>query len=136
MIPPERFWNFWLLFVRTVLICLLTCKRCSISHPAASRYFVQNRPIPYVALELVDTELRRLEELRVTSPISFSALAARIIVVKQPNGSVRFCAHFSTGLNAALQSNCFLLPAPKDLFTMGVRASQSWILLNHIRIFR
>ena len=74
--------------------------------PNSKPVFRPKRPVPYAALESVDNELRRLEELGVISPVTYSAWAAPIVVVKKPNGSVRLCADFSTGLNAALESNC------------------------------
>ncbi|XP_055585498.1 uncharacterized protein K02A2.6-like [Uranotaenia lowii] len=54
--------------------------------------------------------------LGIISPIEFSEWAAPIVVVKKPDGRVRICADYSTGLNDALEANHYPLPVPEEIF--------------------
>ncbi|CAH8498480.1 unnamed protein product [Schistosoma intercalatum] len=84
--------------------------------PDAIPIFRPRRPVPYAALELVDQELNRLQQAGVIRPVNYSAWAAPIVVIKKANGTIRICADFSTGLNAALDVYQYPLPVPEDLF--------------------
>ncbi|KAA3673007.1 uncharacterized protein DEA37_0011786 [Paragonimus westermani] len=80
--------------------------------------FRLKRPIRCGALPIVNGELDRLQAEGIIQPANYSKWAAPIVVVKKANGSVRICADFSTGLNAALKNYEYPLPVPEELFTM------------------
>ncbi|XP_037959893.1 uncharacterized protein K02A2.6-like [Teleopsis dalmanni] len=85
--------------------------------PNVQPVFRSKRPVAYAVQQLVEDELKRLQELKVISPVNFSAWAAPIVVVKKTNGNVRICADFSTGLNNCLESHQYPLPLPEDIFS-------------------
>ncbi|XP_055585260.1 uncharacterized protein K02A2.6-like [Uranotaenia lowii] len=84
--------------------------------PNPKPVFCPRRPVPFNSIPLVDTELTRLQNLGIISPIEFSEWAAPIVVVKKPDGRVRICADYSTGLNDALEANHYPLPVPEEIF--------------------
>ncbi|XP_055604705.1 uncharacterized protein K02A2.6-like [Uranotaenia lowii] len=86
--------------------------------PDSRPVYCPKRPVAYAALPKVDAELQRLQERGIISPVQFSNWAAAIVVVrKSDNVSVRICGDYSTGLNAALESDRHPLPHPDDIFT-------------------
>ena len=86
--------------------------------PSAQPVFRSKRPVSYAALPLVNQELKRLEEIKIIILVTYSRWAAPIMVVKKANGSIRLCADFSTGLNAALEDHQYPLPTSDDLYTI------------------
>ncbi|XP_053692482.1 uncharacterized protein K02A2.6-like [Sabethes cyaneus] len=74
------------------------------------------RPVAYSVQGAVEDELQRLQALGILQPVDHSDWAAPIVVVRKPNGRVRICADFSTGLNDVLESNQCPLPLPEYIF--------------------
>ncbi|CAH8546802.1 unnamed protein product [Schistosoma rodhaini] len=91
-------------------------KALLILKPGATPVFRPKRPVPYAALTIVEQELERLQKSGIIEPVNFSDWAAPIVIVKKPNGSIRLCADYSTGLNDALEDHQYPLPLPEDLF--------------------
>ena len=86
------------------------------------------RPIAYAMLPFIEDELQRLQSLGVITPVDFSDWAAPIVAVKKPNGKIRICGDYSTGLNDVLESHRYPLPRPEDIYN---KMSNS-ILFTHI----
>ena len=96
---------------------LCTKKKVSFTlKPGAKPVFRPKRPVPYASVEKIEAELDRLQSLGIISPVSYSEWAAPIVAVRKPNGKVRICADYSTGLNDALEPNHHPLPLPQDIF--------------------
>ncbi|XP_062714346.1 uncharacterized protein K02A2.6-like [Aedes albopictus] len=84
--------------------------------PGIKPVFCPKRPVPFHPVPLVDAELNRLQSLGIITPADFSEWAALIVAVKKPDGRVRICADYSTGLNNALEANNYPLPVPEEIF--------------------
>lgn len=84
--------------------------------PEAKPVFCSKRPVPFNTVPLVDAELTRLQNLGIITPVDFSEWAAPIVAVRKPNGRVRICADYSTGLNDSLEANHYPLPTPEEIF--------------------
>ena len=75
--------------------------------PSTKPIFRPKRPVPYAALPPEDRELKRPEEMKVTTPLTYSQWAGPIVAVKKAGGSIHLWADFSTGLKAALEDHRF-----------------------------
>ncbi|XP_062541355.1 LOW QUALITY PROTEIN: uncharacterized protein K02A2.6-like [Armigeres subalbatus] len=103
-------------FKETLGHCKKTKVKLYLKQEARS-VFKPKRPVPFTSVAKVDAELDRLEQLDIITPVDFSQWAAPIVTVRKPNGKIRICADYSTGLNAALEANNYPLPVPDDIFT-------------------
>lgn len=79
--------------------------------------FRAKRPVAYSMLPHIEDELNRLESLGIISPVDFSDWAAPIVAVKKPNGKIRICGDYSSGLNDCLEPHKYPLHRPEDLYT-------------------
>lgn len=78
--------------------------------------FRKARPLPFATRDLVEGELNRLINLGILEPIEYSEWASPIVCVRKPNGTVRICADFSTGLNKSLNVQNYPLPTSETIF--------------------
>ena len=78
--------------------------------------FRPKRNVPFAALESVNAELERLEDLGVISKISYSDWASPTVYIRKKNNKIRVCADYSTGLNDCLKDHSYPLPSPEDIF--------------------
>lgn len=62
---------------------------------------------------MVEAELERLKQEGVLTSVAYSEWATPIVTIKKPNGSIRMCADFSTGLNEALEKYEYPLPTSR-----------------------
>ncbi|XP_037810025.1 uncharacterized protein K02A2.6-like [Lucilia sericata] len=84
--------------------------------PNVKPIFRVKRPVAYAMLSLIEDELQRLETLGIITPVDNAEWAAPIVAVKKPNGKVRICGDYSSGLNDSLEPHMYPLHRPEDLY--------------------
>ena len=78
--------------------------------------FKKPRSVPFASREKIETELDRLVQTGVLTPINYSEWAAPTVYVKKKTKEIRVCADFSTGLNSVLKDHHYPLPNPEEVF--------------------
>ncbi|XP_003369038.1 reverse transcriptase family protein [Trichinella spiralis] len=86
-------------------------------------------PLAFAMQDAVGKELQRYVGMGVLTPIDRSAWAAPIVTVKKPNGKIRICADFSTGLNDRLMVDSYPIPRPEDLY-QALRGGKTFTKLD------
>lgn len=61
--------------------------------------FCKSRPIPFAVMNKFKSEVQRLTDKGIWKPIKFSDWASPIVLVSNPDGSLRICGDFKTTVN-------------------------------------
>lgn len=82
---------------------------------------VQRHKLDYILIQMLNQffeqkDQQRLESLGIITQVDFSNWAAPIVAVKKPNGKVRICGDYSSGLNDSLEPHKYLLHRSEDLY--------------------
>lgn len=85
--------------------------------PNSVPVFCPRRPVAFSMIEQVDQELNRLKNEGIITPVEYSDWAAPIVCVRKPNGKIRICADYSTGLNDCLEPHHHPIPTTDDMFS-------------------
>ncbi|XP_055682446.1 uncharacterized protein K02A2.6-like [Lutzomyia longipalpis] len=83
----------------------------------ATPIFRPKRPVAFHMASIIDEELERLQSSGIITPVEFSQWAAPIVVARKPNGKIRICGDYSTGLNESVETNNYPIPDPDSLFS-------------------
>ena len=72
--------------------------------------FFKPRPLPYILKEKVETELDRLKQQDIITPVTFSDWAAPVVPVLKTDGTLRLCGDYRNTLNQVCQPESYPLP--------------------------
>ena len=79
--------------------------------------FHRPRPVPYALHSKVDEELDRLQQEGIIRQINRSEWASPIVIVRKADGSIRVCGDYKVSVNPYLETECYPMPNPQDLFS-------------------
>ena len=85
--------------------------------PTLKPRFFKARPVPYALRSQIESELDRLVEKGITTPISFSEWAAPIVPVMKNDKTIRICGDFRVTINQASKLDQYPIPKVEDLFS-------------------
>lgn len=83
----------------------------------ATPVFKPKRNVPFSAMDAIEKELDRLQQLEVIEKVNHTDWASPTVYVKKKNNRIRVCGDFSTGLNDCLLDHNYPLPSAEDLFS-------------------
>ena len=78
--------------------------------------FFKPRQVPFILKQKVETELERLQDQCIISPVQFFKWAAPIMPITKKDGSIRICGDFKVTVNQASIVEQYPLPRIEELF--------------------
>ena len=78
--------------------------------------FLKARSVPFALRPKIESELDRLQEQGVISPVKHSDWATPIVPALKKNGSVRICGDYRVTVNPAINAEQYPLPKVTDIF--------------------
>ena len=85
--------------------------------PTVPPRFCKARPVPYAMRLLVESELDKLVDQRILTPVQHADWAAPIVpIMRADQKSVRICGDFKQTVNKASTIDKYPIPKIEDLF--------------------
>ena len=78
--------------------------------PDVQPKFLRARNLPFALREKVESELERLVEAGVITPVQHAEWATPIVPVMKQNGTVRICGDYKTAINQSTNTESYPLP--------------------------
>ncbi|KAF2898711.1 hypothetical protein ILUMI_07464 [Ignelater luminosus] len=81
-----------------------------------TQIFCKARPVPYAIKDAVEKKLNILANSGVLKPVTSSEWASPVVVVPNPDGSIRICEDFKITINRFLGKEHYPLPNSKGIY--------------------
>ncbi|XP_064459074.1 uncharacterized protein K02A2.6-like [Ornithodoros turicata] len=78
--------------------------------------FCKSRQMPYALRDMVEAEIRSLENAGVLVPVKTSDWATPLVVVRKAENQVRLCGDYKVTVNPCIKTDHYPLPVVEDLF--------------------
>ena len=78
--------------------------------------FGRARSVPFAYREVIEKELKRMEEQGLIYRVPYSEWVTPIVAVPKADGSVRLCGDYKVTINPVLKVTQYPLPTPEDSF--------------------
>lgn len=82
----------------------------------ASPIFFRQRSLPYALKPKVEEEINRLLREKIISPVKYAELAAPVVHILKPNGSIRLCGDYKLPVKKVTTLEQYPIPRVEDLF--------------------